>query len=423
VKHKKLILLTIAATLLVGLIYINFAGPERKVEADIAHLYSTDDPQFKRSMGLMVGPAIVDGNKATELLNGDAIFPSMLQAIRAAKNTILFETYIYWSGDIGNAFADALAERARAGVKVHVLLDWVGSAKIDNDITAKMEAAGVEVERYHPLRWYNLGRINNRTHRKLLIVDGAVGFTGGVGIAPVWTGNAQDPDHWRDTHYRVEGPVVAQMQSVMLDNWTKTTGKVLHGAQYFPLPKVIGTESAQMFASSPSGGAESMLMMYLLAITAATRSIDISSAYFVPDEMTRKALANAVKRGVKVRIITPGKHMDADTVRRASRGLWGDLLAAGVEMYEYQPTMYHCKVMIVDGLMTSVGSTNFDVRSFRLNDEANLNIYDVAFAARQTRIFQADLTQSRRITLQAWATRPLTEKAHEHTLALFGSLL
>jgi cardiolipin synthase len=423
VKHKKLVLATVAITLSVGLLMVNVAGPERKVETEIPHLYSVDDPQFMRSMGLMMGPAIVDGNKTTELINGDAIFPSMLQAIRGAKKTILFETYIYWAGDVGKEFAEALSERARSGVKVHVLVDWVGSAKMEGNMVASMRGAGVELEHFHPLRWYNLGRMNNRTHRKLLIVDGAVGFTGGVGIAPVWTGNAQGPDHWRDSHYRVEGPVVAQMQSVMLDNWSKTTGKVLHGSEYFPAPKVVGDERAQMFASSPAGGAESMLMMYMLAITAATRTLDISSAYFVPDDLTRKALVEAVKRGVKVRIIMPGKHMDADTVRRASRGLWGDLLEAGVEIYEYQPTMYHCKVMIVDGLMTSVGSTNFDVRSFRLNDEANLNIYDKAFAARQTRVFEADLSKSRRITHEAWKARPFTEKVHEHTAALFGSML
>ncbi|MDP3619929.1 MAG: cardiolipin synthase, partial [Ramlibacter sp.] len=386
-------------------------------------LYSVDDPQFLRSMGIMMGPAIVDGNKATELLNGDQIFPSMLEAIRSARKTVLFETYIYWSGDIGHEFADALADRARNGVKVHVLLDWIGSAKAEASIIDKMKNAGVEVEKFHPLRWYNLARMNNRTHRKLLIVDGAVGFTGGVGIAPEWTGNGQDPSHWRDSHYRVEGPVVAQMQSVMLDNWTKTTGHVLHGEQYFPPLKPVGTQSAQMFASSPNGGSESMLMMYLLAITASTKSIDLSSAYFVPDEITRDALVAAVKRGVKVRIITPGEHIDAETVRRASRGLWGDLLEAGVEIYEYQPTMFHVKCMIVDGMMTSVGSTNFDVRSFRLNDEANLNIYDRGFASRQTQVFEEDLKKSRRIKYEAWKSRPLREKAHEHFLALFGSLL
>jgi cardiolipin synthase len=250
-----------------------------------------------------------------------------------------------------------------------------------------------------------------------------VGFTGGVAIAPVWTGNAQDPAHWRDSHYRVEGPVVAQMQSVMLDNWSKTTGKVLHGSEYLPSLPAVGTQSAQIFSSSPNGGSDSMSMMYLLAITAATRSIDISSAYFVPDDITRRALMAAVKRGVRVRIITPGPHMDAETVRRASRGLWGDLLEAGVQMYEYQPTMYHCKVMIVDRLMTSVGSTNFDVRSFRLNDEANLNVYDAAFAQRQTQVFEADLAQSRRITYESWKRRPIADRIHEHFFALFGALL
>jgi cardiolipin synthase len=423
VKKKKLILLTVALTLLAGLVFINFAGPEKKIETDIAHLYAVEDPQFRRAMGLLLGPSIIDGNKATELLNGDAIFPAMLQAIRGARQTILFETYIYWSGEIGDQFADALAERARAGVKVLVLLDWVGSAKIDSSLLDTMKSAGVQVEQFHPLRWYNLARLNNRTHRKLLIADGAVGFTGGVGIAPVWTGNGQDPAHWRDSHYRVEGPVVAQMQSVMLDNWSKTTGKVLHGAEYFPTLPAVGTQSAQMFSSSPNGGGDSMLMMYLLAMTAATRSIDISSAYFVPDDITRRALMAAVKRGVRVRIITPGEHMDAETVRRASRGLWGDLLEAGVQMYEYQPTMYHCKVMIVDQLMTSVGSTNFDVRSFRLNDEANLNVYDAAFAQRQTQVFEADLKQSRRITFESWKSRPFADKVREHLFALFGALL
>lgn len=418
-----MILATIAITLVLVLLYLNFAGPEKKVETEIEHLYPVEDPQFLRSMGLLMGPSILDGNRVTELINGDQIFPAMLQAIRGATKTVLFETFIYWSGDIGKEMADALSERARAGVKVHVLLDWVGSSRVEDAIVDRMKAAGVEVRKYHPLTWYNLDRINNRTHRKLLIVDGATGFTGGVGIAPQWTGKAQDPDHWRDTHYRVEGPIVAQMQSVMLDNWSKTTGKVLHGRDYFPPLQPAGGQSAQMFASSPNGGSESMLMMMLLAITAATRSIDIANAYFVPDDITRRALVAAARRGVRVRILVPGKYIDTATVRRASRGLWGELLEAGVQIHEYLPTMLHCKLMVVDGIMTSVGSTNFDVRSFRLNDEANLNIYDAAFAARQTEVFEADLTQSRRITLQAWRARPFTEKLHEHALAWFGSLL
>jgi cardiolipin synthase len=418
-----LIAAAVVLTILIGLIVINFTASERKVEKEISHLYTVDEPQFLRSMGLLMGPSITEGNKTTELINGDRIFPAMLEAIRAARKTILFEIFIYWSGEIGNEVADALSERARAGIKVHVLLDWVGSAKVEEAIVEKMKKAGVEVRKYHPLRWYNLARMNNRTHRKLLIVDGIIGFTGGVGVAPQWTGDAQDPDHWRDSHFRVEGPVVAQMQSVMLDNWTKTTGVVLHGEDYFPELTRAGNEKAQMFASSPDGGSESMQMMYLLAITAATRTIDLCSAYFVPDKITRDALVTARGRGVRIRIIMPGKHTDERAVRRASRGLWGDLLRAGAEMYEYQPTMFHCKLMIVDGLMTSVGSTNFDVRSFRLNDEANLNVYDAHFAERMTRVFEADLARSRRTTLDQWLARPRTEKWREHALTMFGWLM
>jgi cardiolipin synthase A/B len=418
-----LILAIVIATLIVVLILVNFAVPERKVETDIQHLYSADEPQFLRSMGLLLGPSILEGNKASELVNGDQIFPAMLHAIRSAKTTILFEIFIYWSGAIGDEFADALSERARAGIKVHVLLDWVGSARMDDTMIEAMQKAGVKVERYHSPRWYNLGRMNNRTHRKLMIVDGRIGFTGGVGIAPQWTGNAQDPEHWRDSHYRIEGPVVAQMQSVMLDNWVKATGKVLHGSDYFPALEPVGDQRAQMFASSPNGGSESMQMMYLLAITAATRTIDLCSAYFVPDSTTIKAIASAAKRGVLVRIILPGKHTDQETVRRASRGLWGPLLEAGVEIYEYQPTMFHCKMMIIDSLMTSVGSTNFDMRSFRLNDEANLNLYDANFSRRQTEVFEQDLLRARQITLQAWQQRPLTEKLKERVATLFRAVL
>jgi cardiolipin synthase A/B len=412
------IALVVLAVLVAVFLAVNFAAGERKVEKEIEHLYGAEDPQFLRSMGMLVGPSILDGNSVRALVNGDEIFPAMLDAIGSAQHSILFESYIYWSGDIGEAFADALAGRAQAGVKVHVLVDWVGSARMEARLEEQMRRAGVEVEKYHPLRWYNLGRLNNRTHRKLLIVDGRVGFTGGVGIAQEWTGHAQDPDHWRDSHFRVEGPVVAQMQSVMLDNWVKTKGRVLHGPLYFPELHHAGAHKAQMFSSSPSGGSESMLMMYLLCITAARKSIDLASAYFVPEGIARRALAAAGRRGVRVRIIVPGKHIDAETVRRASRALWGELLEAGVEIHEYQPTMYHCKVMVVDGFMTSVGSTNFDVRSFRLNDEANLNVYDADFAARQTQVFEDDLKRSRRITLQEWKARPLREKLHERAVAM-----
>ena len=407
------VLLTALATGALVLLALNFTAGEKKVQQQLPRLYSTASPDFERALGSLLGPGIVGGNAVTELLNGDQIFPPMLAAIQGAKKSITFETYIYWSGDIGKQFADALSERARAGVRVHVLLDWVGSAKMDESYLTEMKEAGVQIEKFHKPHWYNLARLNNRTHRKLLVVDGQVGFTGGVGIAPQWMGNAQDPDHWRDSHYLVRGPVVAQMQATFLDNWLKVTGKVLHGALYFPPIAPAGAQKAQMFSSSPSSGSESMQLMYHLAITAAERSIDLSVAYFVPDELTQKHLMDALARGVRVRFITPGEHTDTDTVKAASRATWGPLLQAGALIYEYQPTMYHCKVMIVDQLLVSVGSTNFDNRSFRLNDEANLNVYDAAFARRQTEVFEEDLKRSRRVTYEAWLNRPLREKAHE----------
>jgi cardiolipin synthase len=418
-----LIALGVLLALLAALLYVNLGTGERRVTKEIPHLYPVGHPQFFRAMGMLLGPGIVPGNRVDALHNGDAIFPAMLEAIRGARQTVLFETFIYWSGEIGDEFANALSERARAGVKVHVLLDWLGSIKVDQDLVDRMKEAGVEVHRFHPLRWYNLGRINNRTHRKLLIVDGRLGFTGGVGIASPWTGHAQDEDHWRDSHFRVEGPVVAQMQGVMLSNWSKATGRILHGEDYFPPPREAGAQPAQMFHSSPSGGSESMELMYLIAITAAVKTIDIASAYFVPDEMARLALVAARKRGVRVRIITPGRKIDTQTVRHAPRALWGDLLEAGAQIHVYQPTMYHCKLVIVDGLLASVGSTNFDPRSFHLNDEANLNVYDAEFASELTRVFEEDLARCKRVTLEEWRARPALEKLRERAAALLSPIL
>jgi len=413
----------VVLTLVAVLLAVNLLGGETKIERRLERLYSVEHPQFARDLGFLLGPQVVGGNRYRVLLNGDAIFPAMLSAIRSAKQSITFETYIYWSGDIGRAFADALSERARAGVRTHVLLDWLGSVKMDEAMVEEMKRAGVQVQRFHPPHWTHMSRFNNRTHRKILVVDGRIGFTGGVGIAPEWTGNAQDPEHWRDTHFEVEGPVVAQMQAVFLDNWIKASGDVLHGPVYFPPIEPVGNGSAQMFSSSPTGGSESMQLMYLLAITSASTSIDLAASYFVPDDLSRAALIEALKRGVKLRIVVPGEHIDSDTVRSASRATWGPLLAAGAEIAEYQPTMYHCKVMIVDGLLVSVGSTNFDNRSFRLNDEATLNFIDAAFAREQTAIFEADLARSKRISFAQWNERPLKERLLERLASVLGSQL
>jgi cardiolipin synthase len=414
---------TAIATLLAVLAVMNFSTGEPHIERRLERLYAVEDPRFRQELGVLLGPPFVNGNRVRVLRNGNEIFPAMLASIRGAKQTITFESYIYWSGDVGREFGAAFAERARAGVRTHVLLDWVGSSKMDEDIIKTMEEAGVQVHKFHPPHWYHLQRMNNRTHRKLLVVDGKQAFTGGVGIAPEWTGNAEDPEHWRDTHFQVEGPVVAQMQAVFLDNWIKVKGEVLHGAPYFAELDDVGTSAAQMFSSSPTGGAESMQLMYLLSITSAERTIDLSASYFVPDELMLRALVEAMKRGVRLRIVVPGEHIDAETVRLASRAQWGPLLEAGAVIAEYKPTMYHCKVMIVDDLLVSVGSTNFDNRSFRLNDEATLNILDAEFAREQTAIFEADLAKSRPITHEQWLNRPLRERLAERLASLIDSQL
>jgi cardiolipin synthase A/B len=404
---------SITVALVVGVIVILFHTPVEKVQHQVGHLYGVMDPQFEREMGALLGPAILPGNRITALQNGDEIFPAMLKAIRAARHTIDFETYIYWSGKTGDEFAKALIERVRAGVKVHLMLDWLGSEKITPQLLNEMKDAGVEIERYHALHWYSLGKLNNRTHRKVLIVDGQIGFTGGVGIADEWTGHAQDPDHWRDMHFQIEGPVVGQLQTAFLDNWIKTTGRVLNGETYFPQLAPAGALKMHMFVSSPAGGSESMRLMYLMAITAAEQSIDIEAAYFIPDELMSRELIKAQSRGVRIRILLPDKHIDSETVRIATKRAWGPLLKSGVEIHEYDPTMLHCKILIFDHSMVSVGSTNFDMRSFELNDEASLNVYDADFALRMTQVFEADLKASTPYDYKQWQHRSWLEKMAE----------
>ena len=415
------IVITALVTFLVVIFAQNFTRPEKKLAWQIEHRYAVADAQFRREMSVMLGPAITAGNHVIALQNGVEIFAAMLEAIRSARTSITFETYIYWSGEIGEAFSEALAERARAGVSVNVTVDWVGSAKMDRALLSRMEEAGVKLERYRPLRWYNLRRLNNRTHRKLLVVDGRIGFTGGVGIADLWEGNAEDPDHWRDTHFRVEGPAVAQFQAAFNDNWIKTTGDLLNGADYFPPLDARGTLDAHLFIASPAGGSESMHLMYLLAVAAAMRTMDLAAAYFVPDELATRAIIDACKRGVRVRILLPGPHIDAETVRIASKATWGMLLEHGVEIHVYQPTMLHTKMLVIDNELVSVGSTNFDARSFRLNDEANLNAFDTDLASEQARVFDADKRLCKQVSLRQWQTRPWREKALERCASLLRS--
>ena len=414
---------TALATVFLVLLYFNLTGVDAPLQAEVRHTVDLTDPQFQREMSVLLGPTIVPGNEVQDLQNGDEIFPAMLAAVRSAERTVTFETYIYWSGEIGDQFAEALAERARAGVQVHVLVDWAGAAKLDEAVLDMLEEAGAEVEQYRPLDWYSLDRINNRTHRKLLILDGHVGFTGGVGIADPWQGDARNPDEWRDVHFRVRGPVVAQMQAAFLDNWVKATGTSLTGDAYFPDLQPVGDVPAQMFTSSPSGGSSSMHLMYLMTLAAAEKTIDIAAAYFVPDDLVLGALVAACERGVQVRILLPNEHLDSELVRLSAKSVWDELILAGAKFYIFEPTMHHSKVLIVDGEMVSVGSTNFDRRSFELNDEASLNLYSHTFAARMTEVYEADLQRAKPYTYADWQNRPWTEKLAEKVLLPIKSQL
>jgi cardiolipin synthase len=408
---------------LLVLIIANLALGDKRIDHKVEHQYPVASAQFQRVVGAMLGPALLPGNRTEALINGERIFPAMLKAIREARRTITFEMYIFAEGEVGEAFTAAFEERARAGVKIHFLYDALGSDKIARKYLERLQAAGVEIAKYNPLRIQTLAQMNNRTHRKLMVVDGRIGFTGGAGIQDEWAGDADKPEHWRDTHFRTEGPAVAQMQAAFMENWIETTGHVLHGEAYFPKLDAAGKELAQVVVASPGGGSESMQLLYLLSIAAAAKTIHLANAYFVPDEVESATLVAAAKRGVKVRIIVPGAIIDNKNVRRASRAKWGDLLGAGIEIYEYQPTMYHVKSMTVDGVWTSVGSTNFDSRSFSTNDEANLNVYDAEFAAAQVEIFARDLKQARRVTLDEWQNRPWREKALDTLMGLLSSQL
>ena len=380
---------------------------------NMRHQFGVRELGFRQAMYALTGEPLVAGNRVDILENGDEIFPAMLSAVRAARETITMETYIYWDGEIGRTFAEALADRARAGVEVKLILDAVGSVRMSKSLTGFLQSNGVDIEIYHPLRWYTVSRANHRTHRKLLIIDGRIGFTGGVGIADEWKGNADSPDHWRDTHVRVEGPAVTQMQFAFMDNWVKSRGEILTGLHYFPENPEVGEHSTQVIKSSPSEGSSTVKLLYIISIVSAKRSILINNAYFIPDKDTIQALEGAVRRGVEVKVIVPGEWTDVPVVRQASRWQYERLLKRGINIFEYQGTMMHAKTMVVDGIWSTVGSSNFDARSFRLNDEVNVNIYDEGIAARMEAMFAQDLARSVEVTLRGFGRRPTFSRAKE----------
>lgn len=349
--------------------------------------------EFRAGLGAALTNPFIEGNRFTTLSNGDEIFPAMLRSIRSARQTVNMEMFVFEKGDVPEQFATALADKAREGVEVRLLLDAVGAGK-SRRYHDELRNAGVALEIYHSVWWHDFRRYNHRTHRKLLIVDGKVAFTGGVGLADHWKGDARGPEEWRELHYRVEGPIVAQLQGAFMDNWGHTRNEILQGSAHFPPLTAQGPASAQVMVSAPRRQRYNAELCYHLAIASARQSIRIINPYFLPDRTLVEALSAAAQRGVAVQIIMPGEHIDQKAVRRGSRKRWPALLRAGVALYEYEPTMIHTKLLIVDDYFVSVGSTNLDPRSLRINDEANLNVLDAAFAREQVRHFDRDLQQA-----------------------------
>ena len=373
-------------------------------------------------MTRLLGPPLLEGNTVRVLSNGDQIFPAMLEAIHGAERTITIEQYIWSPGKVSAQFVEALSERARAGVKVHIIVDGIGSMKLTKADLKPLLDAGAEFVRFNSPGWFRWFKVHHRTHRKLMVVDGKIGFTGGVCMSDEWLGNAESREAWRDVHFRVEGPVVAQMQAAFMDNWIETRSELLDGVEYFGEDRRIGEVKVQCFKSGPTDGAENARLGYLLSIAAARKSIRLAHAYFVPDDAAVEALLEARRRGVQIEVIVPAK-TDAEIVGQASRSRWGKLLEAGVAFYEYQPSLYHLKVMIVDDAWVTSGSVNFDERSFRMNDEANLNVQDPELAARLVQVLEEDKKKSRHLTAEDFNRRPWLVRCWESFIGLFHSQL
>ena len=371
------------------------------------------EPSFYPTLEAYAGAPIVGGNAVEILLNGEQIFPALLEAIRTAQRTITYAQYYYEEGPVARDVAEALAERCRAGVGVNVLLDAFGSISIPVGYLDLMRVSGCHVVWFRPLSQYVFRTYYKRNHRRILVVDGRVGFTGGAGVSRKWMGNGRTENHWRDTDVRVEGPVVEYLQAAFVENWLEATGMVLGGEAYFPRPiEPRGQVYAQVARSSPTGGSTAMYTTLLLALSGARRSVLVTNPYFVLDDRMRDAVLRTVGRGVRVVVLVPGV-IDHNLVRQASRAQFGDLLRAGVEIYEYAPALLHAKTMVIDGVWATIGSTNLDNFSFAYNDELNLFFYDRGVAQQLERIFMEDMKVARQVTYEAWKDRGIRARLLE----------
>jgi cardiolipin synthase len=378
------------------------------------------EPHFQQMLAALTGAELRQWSDMQVLTNGDRFYEAELEAIRAAKKTINLEAYIFGNGEVTRRFVEALTERARAGVQVNLTIDAIGAFAQTKQYFHELTSAGGQIQWYHPVRWNTWPRINNRTHRELIIIDGEIGFIGGAGFADQWLKGDEKNPQWRDTMVRVEGAAVTGLQAAFAENWLESSGEILTGVEYFPFTQSAVRTPALVVASSPTTGRSTEArILFQTLLASASKSIHITTPYFLPDQSARAELAKAVKRGVEVSIIAPGKHNDHLLTRRSSRRLYGDLLQTGARIFEYQPSMIHAKIMVIDGLWSVVGSTNFDSRSFGINDEVNMAVIDETFAQRLDKDFQRDLSQSREISYEEWKNRPIYERVSES----FGAVL
>jgi cardiolipin synthase len=383
------------------------------------HEFAVDDAEFLTTMAGSTGIPFFEGNSVTILNNGDQFYPEMLKGIAQAQASVTIEAYIYWAGDIGRRFAEALAGRAKAGVGVKILLDAVGSSSIGDEILEVLEEGGCQLAWYNPARPYSIGRFNHRTHRKSLILDGRIAFTGGAGIADHWTGDAEDNEHWRDIQIRMEGPSVMPLQSGFAQNWLQATSELITGSEFYPpIDEPAGTLTVQTILSSPETGASTARTFYYLSIASARRTIEIANPYFVPDQGAIDLLMAAKRRGVHVRVMVAGTYNDNWIARQNSVRLYGPLLEAGIGIYEYNHTMLHQKTMVVDGVWSTVGTTNFDSRSFAHNEENNVCVRDANLAKKLQAIFEADIEGCDQITMEKWRKRPMLDKVLQGVASL-----
>jgi cardiolipin synthase len=414
--HRKLILsVLIVFAIVAALLAIAQDQETLKIES----VYGADDPNFAPYVAALLGVQSTGGNQYQVLTNGDQIFPAMLAAIDGAKRRIAFETYIYQKGTVGEQFTAAFEAAARRGVQVNMVIDAMGSS-MPREWRERLLASGAKVGTFGQPGWYTLEELNYRTHRKIMVIDGAIGFTGGVGLADHWLGHAQDKDHWRDMMVRIEGPIARLMEGAFNENFIESMGAVAPVVDPPPLVPPTAEDAAMVLRSSPTGGSNDLKRLYLLSIAAARHTLDICSPYFIIDESSDYALSQAAERGVKIRILVEGDLTDAKPVKYSGRAYYQHLLEKGIEIYEYQPTMMHTKAMVVDRTWSMFGSANFDNRSLELNDEMNVAVHDPSLSARLLADFNQDLGSAAQLRIEQWRHRPILEKAREDFWSYFG---